>query len=89
MILCSSAWFAGGGGRQVIRDDTRRRRLCGPRAACAVIATPRQQARVQVDMPEDLPLVSIDGQQIEQVLFNFSRNALKYGPRATHGVCCS
>lgn len=43
-----------------------------------------EAARVHVDMPADLPLVSIDGQQIEQVLYNLLENALKYVPSAKH-----
>lgn len=39
--------------------------------------------RVRVEVPDDLPLVMVDEQQIEQVLWNLVENALKYSPPAS------
>jgi two-component system sensor histidine kinase KdpD len=39
-----------------------------------------QAARVVVDVPDDLPLVNVDGLQMEQILWNLLENALKYSP---------
>lgn len=40
----------------------------------------RQASRILVDMPPDLPLVRIDGQQMEQVVWNLLENCFKYNP---------
>lgn len=39
-------------------------------------------ARVRLDLPDDLPMVPVDGVQIAQVLWNLLDNALKYSPAA-------
>lgn len=39
-----------------------------------------EASRILVDLPADLPLVPIDGQQMEQVLWNLVENAFKYVP---------
>ncbi len=39
-----------------------------------------KQHRINVDIPEDLPFVSVDYVQIEQVFTNLLSNSLKYGP---------
>ncbi len=39
-----------------------------------------QGRQVQVELPEELPLVPMDHEQIEQVLTNLIENALKYSP---------
>ncbi len=38
---------------------------------------------IRVDLPEDLPLVPLDGVLIEQVLINLLENALKYTPNTS------
>ena len=42
-----------------------------------------EASRVRVEMPLDLPLIPLDGQQIEQVLWNLLENALKYSPSSS------
>ena len=42
-----------------------------------------QGREVRVDLPPDLPLVSIDGLLIEQVFINLLENAVKYTPAGT------
>jgi two-component system sensor histidine kinase KdpD len=49
-------------------------------AALARLDTRLRGRRVAVDLPKDLPLVSIDGILIEQVLVNLLENAAKYTP---------
>ncbi len=39
-----------------------------------------QRHEIQVELPEDLPLVPMDHEQMEQVLTNLLENALKYSP---------
>lgn len=39
-----------------------------------------QQHQIQVEIPDTMPLVPMDHEQIEQVLTNLSENALKYSP---------
>ena len=43
----------------------------------------REASRIIVDLPEDLPLVPLDGVQIEQVVWNLIENAFKYVPGAS------
>ena len=40
----------------------------------------QEASRVLVDLPSDIPLVPIDGQQMEQVLWNLVENNFKYVP---------
>lgn len=42
-----------------------------------------ESLRVRVQLPEDLPLVALDGVLMEQVLLNLLDNALKYSPPGT------
>jgi two-component system, OmpR family, sensor histidine kinase KdpD len=39
-----------------------------------------QAARVEVTLPEESPIVSVDAQQVERTLVNLIENALKYSP---------
>ncbi len=45
--------------------------------------TDAEAARIELDVPDDLPLISIDETQMEQVLLNLIENALKYSPPDT------
>jgi len=40
----------------------------------------KDDVRIVTDLPADLPLVNVDSQRIEQVLFNLLDNALRYTP---------
>lgn len=42
-----------------------------------------QQHRLEVDVPDDLPLVPVDHMQMEQVFINLIHNSQKYAPRGT------
>jgi len=47
------------------------------------------QHRLEIDLPEDLPLVPVDYVQIEQVLTNLISNSVKYAPEGTVIQICA
>jgi two-component system sensor histidine kinase KdpD len=48
------------------------------------------QRTVEVDIPQDLPMLHVDGVLFEKVLINLLENAAKYTPACTHiSVCAS
>jgi K+-sensing histidine kinase KdpD len=47
--------------------------------AAALLSVPRASDRVQVEVPEDLPLVHADPGLLERILANLIDNALRYG----------
>jgi K+-sensing histidine kinase KdpD len=47
--------------------------------AAALLSIPRATDRVQVDVPEDLPLVHADPGLLERILANLVDNALRHG----------
>jgi len=49
----------------------------------ARMRTATEQHKLELDIPEDLPLVSVDYVQMEQVFANLISNSLKYAPRAS------
>ncbi|MHB0870903.1 MAG: sensor histidine kinase [Chloroflexota bacterium] len=44
------------------------------------VASPENRTRLQLECPEDLPVVSVDPDQIERAVVNLITNALKYSP---------
>jgi two-component system sensor histidine kinase BaeS len=53
-----------------------------PGAAASFEAWRHGRVRLEVEMPDDLPLVDLDPLRIQQVIGNLVANALRYAPRA-------
>jgi two-component system, OmpR family, sensor histidine kinase KdpD len=52
-------------------------------AALNRLDEPLRDRKVKTDVPDDLPMVAMDGVLMEQVFMNLIENALKYTPRGT------